>query len=154
MKLKPSPWKHIFLLALSSAFFALGIHLVRENPIIGWLTIVFFGLGVVVFAISVVPGSSFLQLRDEGLTLRSLYRTWHVSWLDTSEFFVARVGGRQMVCWNYSPSFVGQRLGRAMSRGIAGVEAGLPDTYGRSATELAQLLNEWHMRYNANRPRM
>ena len=42
-----------------------------------------------------------------------------------------------MVCWNYVPGYDKQKLGRRLAMGLSGVEAGLPDTYGRPAQELA-----------------
>lgn len=148
MQLKSGPWKHLLYLAVSCAFVTGGVLIVREHPVIGWLNIVFFGFGVVVFGLSLAPSSNSLCLGADGLTVRSLYRTWHVGWSDVSGFFVARIGGRQMVCWNYSPSYAGEHRGRAISRGLTGVEAGLPETYGRSAVELADLLNALRLQHD------
>jgi hypothetical protein len=38
------------------------------------------------------------------------------------------------------PGFDGQATGRRISAGLTGVEAGLPDTYGHTAPELAALM--------------
>jgi len=147
VRLTPSPLKHFGMLAICIAFVAIGVLARGDNPALMWLVSGFFGLGAVVFIINLIPGSSFLELTAQGFTFRALYRTWHVPWTDVDGFLVANVGGRDMVCWNYAPGYDKQKFGRRLSSGLSGVEAGLPDTYGRSAGELAQLLNDWRQRH-------
>ena len=152
MRLKPSPWRHLMLLGLSGGFVVLGLFVLRDHSVLGWLTVAFFGLGVLVALITLVPGSSYLELSPSRITVRTLYRTWHVNWSDVSEFFVSRVGARSMVCWSYSPGYSAARRGREISRSLAGVEAGLPDTYGLSAAELSDLLNQWRVEHTGHAP--
>jgi hypothetical protein len=152
MELRPSPWKHLALLAISAGFVAGALLVEPANSPLKWFTVAFFGLGVVVALVTLVPGSSYLRLEPDRMSVRTLYRTWHVPWTDVTEFFVAPVGGRGMVCWNYTPESTRQKRGRAVSRAIAGVEAGLPDTYGRPAEELANLLNQWRSGVMGTRP--
>ena len=152
MELRPSPWKHLALLAISAGFVAIALYVEPANSLIKWFTVAFFGLGVVVALVTLIPGSSYLRLEPDRMSVRTLYRTWHVPWAEVAEFFVAPVGGRSMVCWNYIPGSTRQKRGRAVSRAIAGVEAGLPDTYGRSAEELATLLNQWRSSGTGARP--
>ena len=152
LQLTPSRWKHLALLAGSAGFVGLAFVIGPRESILAWLTGGFFGLGVVVALIAMIPGSSFLRLGSKGISVRSLYRTWHVAWADVAEFYVAPVAGRKMVCWQYSAGFTGHTRGRAFSRAISGVEAGLPDTYGISSEELAWLLNEWRVGNHDARP--
>ena len=119
----------------------------RGELVVGWLSAGFFGLGIPLALISLLPGSSYLQLTPNGIEVSSLYRKWFVKWTDVQEFAPIRIATREMVGWNYSPSYTGQRLGRMAARGIAGIEAALPDTYGQSADALATLLNQWRTRY-------
>ncbi|MBO9514267.1 MAG: hypothetical protein J7549_09130 [Variovorax sp.] len=150
--LKPSRRKHLLLLAVACAFVAGGvISLHAGHPLAGWLGIVFFGFCALVFAAYLVPGGNHLRLGAEGFTVRSLFRDWHVAWPDTSEFFVARISGNKSVCWNYSSTYSKYTRSRIIARGLTGAEASLPDTYGLSADDLAQLLNQWRARHgNAN----
>lgn len=145
LQLTPSRWKHLALLACCACLVALAFLVGPRQSTLAWLTGGFFGLGVVVALIALIPGSGFLRLEPEGMSVRSLYRTWRVAWADVEDFYVASVAGREMVCWEYAAGFSGQPLGRAFSRAISGVEAGLPDTYRIPAAELASLLNEWRV---------
>ncbi len=138
----------MLLLVISSCFVALGIFLTSKDDLqIGWLCVLFFGLGVLVALINLLPGCSYLDLTSDGMEIRSLYRKWFVRWTDVQEFFPASVANRPMICWNYTQSFAGQRLGRKISSGLTGVEAALPDTYGMYAEDLANLLNDWRTKH-------
>ena len=150
MRLKPSPWRLLLLLAISSSFAALGIFLIsRGEQLGGWLCTVLFGLGALVAIVSLLPGSSYLDLSSSGMEIRTLYRRWFVRWKDVHEFYPVVISNRKMVGWDYSASYSAQSLGRKISRGMSGAEAGLPDTYGMSAESLARLLNEWRIRHGS-----
>ena len=147
MRLTPLPSKFVILLLASAAFVAMGLFLVAQGkPLIGWLNIVFFGLGVAVAIVTLLPGSNHLQLGDEGFEVCSLYRRWSVRWADVDSFFPAFISRREMVCWNYVSGYSGQRTGRGVASQLTGVEAALPDTYGMTPAALADLLNQWRMR--------
>jgi hypothetical protein len=130
------------LLAGSLLFVAGGIWLMPQEPLIGWLCVVFFGLGVIVFAVNLHPKSSFLTLAHDGFTVASLFRKHFVPWSHVQEFVPARVGLNKMVGWNYTPEFQAQANLRRINVATSGVEGGLPDTYGMSAEALCALLNE------------
>ena len=148
MRLKPSPWRLLLLLAISSGFVAIGLFLLsRSESIEAWLCVGFFGLGAIVALVSLIPGSSYLELRPDGIEICSLFRKWFVRWGDVQYFFPMVVSHREMVGWNYSESYTAQSFGRKLSSGMAGVEAALPDTYGLTAEALSCLLNEWRLKH-------
>lgn len=143
LRLRPSPWKHLALMVLSAGFVTMGGFLVAQGQAFGWLCIAFFGLGVVVAIVTLLPGASYLELRQDGFECSSLYRKWFQRWSDVEEFFPQRIATSEMVCWNFAPGYVAQPRGRRVSAGLTGVEAALPDTYGLPASELAALMNRW-----------
>ena len=51
-----------------------------------------------------------------------------------------------MVLFDYARSYTRSARARAVASALTGAEAGLPDTYGRSAEELTILLNDWRSR--------
>lgn len=146
-RLTPSPWRHLLLVVLSGAFVVMGGFLVSRGQPFGWLCIAFFGLGVLLGLATLVPGASYLELREDGFEFRSIYRKWFQRWSDIEEFFPQRIATNDMVCWNYTPGYDAQARGRKLSAGLTGVEAALPDTYGLSAPELAELMNQWRVRH-------
>lgn len=151
MRLKPGRTKHLMMLLLCSAFVALGYFLLRQGEFFGWVCIAFFGLGIVVFPLAMLPGNGLTLLEDR-MVVRSLFRTRAVYWKDVDTFFAHSVRGHNMVGWTYKPSYVAQSQGRAVAAMISGMEAALPETYGYSAAELAALLNRW-LEAHASRPR-
>lgn len=143
LQLKTSPWRHLGLLVISLVFVAIGILMVRDGEGIGWLVLGFFGLCALAFAVQMLPGASRLRLDRDGFTVTSLFRSSTVHWSEVSRFFVARIGGRAMVCWEYNAAVPHAVRSRRVSRALAGVEAGLPDTYGLTPEALVKLLEDW-----------
>ena len=144
--LYPSRIKLMVLLAMSLGFVVLGIWIVPSDPLIGYLNIVFFGLGAVVFVLKLNPKASFLTLAEDGFTYSAMYRHQFVPWQDVHGFKVVRVGPRRFVGWTFDASHEGQGVVRRANKAISGAEAALPDTYGMAVDELARLLEEHRQR--------
>lgn len=113
------------------------------------------GLGVVVALLHFVPGSSFLRMDAEGMTVRSMWRSTAYRWSDIEQFGVAEIyaghGGRhRMVGFNFNASCPGrgwrQPL-RRFNRWAAGFEDTLPDNYGLDCATLADRLNQLRERH-------
>ncbi|HEU5058858.1 MAG TPA: hypothetical protein VFU21_20130 [Kofleriaceae bacterium] len=135
-----------WLLLGSSAFVVVGVWMGREEGWIGYACAAFFGLCAAVAIVHLVPGASSLSIDGDGLSCRSLFRRWSVRWDDIDRFYpvAIRQGGvrvHQMVGWDYLPGRGPPGRGRRLSSAIAGCEGALPDTYGMTAQELADLLN-------------
>lgn len=140
--LRRSVLKTVLMLAGSLAFVAIGTQMTRDDPLMAYAGIVFFGLCALVAAVNLHPNSSYLELSSEGFTFASLFRRSFVPWSHVREFIPYKMHHNAMVGWNYSSSFAGSATGRKVSTALAGVEAALPDTYGMKATDLASLLNQ------------
>jgi hypothetical protein len=133
----------MLLLVVGSGIFVWsGILMLPEHPFMGWVGIIFFGLCGLVGLVSLLPNSSYLTLTERGFEFASLYRKTFVHWADVDSFRMYNVQVRKMVGWNYSPGYSRAKRLRRVNTSIAGVEAGLPDTYGMSAQDLADLMNQ------------
>jgi len=146
MTLRPSPLKMLGLLVISAVFVTMGIFMSGEEPVMGYLCAGFFGLCGVVAITALIPGSAFLLLERDGFTFSSLFRKHSYQWRDIARFGVTRISRNSMVCWEFSPSFTGPKRGAKFSKSLTGVEAALPDTYGKKADDLADLMNELRQR--------
>jgi hypothetical protein len=52
-----------------------GIEIAQHDAgVIGWLCVLFFGLGAVVFAAQFAPGACYLRIRSDGFRFCSLFR--------------------------------------------------------------------------------
>jgi hypothetical protein len=139
------------VLAGSLGFVAMGILVLRygdgeaDEIFWAWAAIAFFALCAVVAAVMLLPGAGSLTLAADGFTMCSLFRKAHTPWRQASDFAVAQSGDKRM-------TFVGYEDARASgfaaetSRSLIGRNAALPDTYGLTHEELAQLLTRWRER--------
>ena len=113
-----------------------------DDDVAGWLCSGFFALCAFVFAVQLIPGSSSLELSDEGFVVCSLFRKGPIhSWHDVSEFAaeVVRGSGRKMVLYD---RYKGPKSAlRRVNRTFVGHSDALPDNYGLKAEELAALMN-------------
>lgn len=142
--IRPKRLKFLKLLAISTGFVVLGAFLIREGEPIGWATVLFFGVGIIVFSLMLLPGSAYLKLDRDGFTICSLYRSHSARWDEVERFEVGSFKGRKMVFFNFSNSHRGREFLRKLSSAIAGYEAALrPEIYGLSAEQFAALMNDW-----------
>jgi hypothetical protein len=144
MTFYPKRGSALLLFLGSGAFVAAGIWIGMSGESVGYWGAVFFGLGVVVGVVQMIPGSSYLKLTRDGFEFSAMFRRHFVLWSDVSEFGVMtiRQGGlavNRMVGFNYSVPAKGVS-GRALSRAVAGFEGGLPDCYGHRAEVLAEMM--------------
>lgn len=146
--LYPSRSKSVAFLVVSVLFVLGGIWLRDDGPVVAWLTIAFFGLGAAVFSANLLPGSSYLKLTSEGFEQRVLFRTHNEDWINIQHFEAYRnpTSSSRLVGFVYDPNYASTArgaAGRKISRSMVGLDGALPDTYGMSADELAELMNDW-----------
>jgi hypothetical protein len=140
-------------MTVSASLVAGGALTVQEgHPIgwAGWAAIFFFGSGVIVFCLLLLPGSAYLKLDPAGFTVCSLFRVHSTRWYEVDSFEVGTIAGRKLVVFNFSNLHRGQDFARALASSISGHEGALPETYGLSAEELAAMMNDWRQRAGAS----
>lgn len=156
---RPRTGKWALLLVLAVAFVA-GGYLMAISPrsasekLVGYACIGFFGLGGMIAVAHLVPGSSFLRVGPDGLTVRTLWRTTFYRWSDIEGFGVAELGTlwrrHELVGSDFSESYPGRDEARALkdiNRELSGFEASLPDSYGWDFAALAEHLNRLREKY-------
>lgn len=144
--LRPSKIRMGLFLALCLAFTVVGGLMIYGNQRAGWYVVIVFGLGSLVFAVQLLPGSSYLLLEPDGFTVRALYRSQKYGWAEVERFGVTHIGGNKTVAFDFSSEYGKGRVARRVAAGISGYEGALPDTYGMKPEQLAELLNEWKAR--------
>jgi hypothetical protein len=113
---------------------------------IGYPCAGFFGLGVPVAVIQLIPGSTYLRLERSGFTFCNLFRCTTVPWSVVDQFFVVTIRHgvmkvREMVGFNFVASYDKARLGRKIASIVGSCEGALPGTYGKHPKELAAIMN-------------
>jgi len=146
--LRPKKTKSIILILVSILFVLGGFLMLEEKFFIGIITIIFFGLGIIIFTIQLFPNTSYLKLTEEGFEIRTLFKSDFTKWSDVKEFNTDYIGPNKMVMLNYKEEHTKYKSGKKIAKILSGSEGALPDTYGMSAKALAQLMNEWKAKHN------
>lgn len=128
----------LLILIISGTFVATGVLLVRsgDDGLIGWLTILFFGLGIVVGAMELVrPAQLWLGKEAFGYSNLGGLRKRRYAWSDVSSFGIREqriYGFRTYALVVFNPN------------GRAGLfpKYGLPVNFGMSMTELCDMMND------------
>jgi hypothetical protein len=143
LRLRTRRRANLLLLLGCIAFVAGGVLVRDSNPAAAYAAIGFFGLGVAIALVNLLPGSSYLELDARGFTICQLFRKSFLRWQDIAEFFPFAIdGAKPIVAVRFAPSYRGLAAVRRFATQIAGAEGALPETYGLSAAELARLLNQ------------
>ncbi|WP_028102262.1 hypothetical protein [Pseudoduganella violaceinigra] len=143
----PSPKKGILLLAISCAFVAIGFFMRRDQPMMGWFVMCFFGLGVPVSLAMLLPGLTYLKLDHAGFEICSLGRRHKTAWCDIRDLQLVSVHGNQMVGFNYVATYSRFKAGRAVASALSGVEGAVQNQFRVSTKELLEVMKAWHARY-------
>ena len=103
MKLKPAPLRRIYAALVLAVLVVVLASLLPGEKSLGRFVLVFFSglsaLGAVFMLINLLPGSSFLELTPEGMTIRSFYQNAFFAWSDIEEFFPENVSEGRRVRW-------------------------------------------------------
>ena len=112
----------------------------------GMLFTIVFAAMVFVSAVILIRGGGSLKLERDGFTIRSPFRAAFFRWRDVVRFRVMRTADlRHSVVFDFHSSYQGQRMLRGPGKRL-GYEGIIPDNYGRTADQLAELLNDWRER--------
>jgi hypothetical protein len=149
--LRPSRSKWTLVLLISAAFTAVSVLAIRDGDGWAWLGLGLFGLGIPV-SLLMLAGKVKLVLTPEGFTIRNLVNGVTYRWSDIEGFYVAPAGVTTIVAWKYSPSVDRDRLARGANRAFGLPEAGLGDTFGMNAGDLAELMNTWRSFHTSSTP--
>ena len=151
--LKPSRVKSVRMLIFSIAIVAESIYFVVEGTstgrfgaIVGCAAILFFGPGLILYSVLLIPGSAYLKLDSEGFMVRTIFRAYSVRWEEVESFQVRDFGSRKMVVFNFSNLGRGKESVSKLAIAPGLHEGILRDTYRRSPEKLAATMNEWRAR--------
>lgn len=108
-------------------------------------------LGIISSVISLLPNTSFLKLTKEGFEIKNSYQSSFVKWSDVEVFRFAynyNIGPNRVV-FTFSKGCNPYKLTKILSYTVVGNQADLPNNYGMKPRELAQLMNEWRLKYSS-----
>ncbi len=127
------------------------LFVMRSGPVVAWVSILFFGIGVTLSTWQLISPSRLL-IDADGFTVVQGFRPHRTAWTDVERFAayeLMTVIGPRFVYYNYVPSR--RPAGAALNRAVSDFDAGLPDTYGLPARDLAMLLEAFRTRASQQR---
>lgn len=137
---RPNKLKNFILLLGCSIFVTGGIFMLEEEPLMGWLGIVFFGLGVIVSVIQFFPNASYLKLNQEGFEVKGLFRSNFTKWSHVKDFRQGHINGNKMIFFDYTDEHKKWKSGKKLSKALSGKEGAVQSMYTIKTEELLSLM--------------
>jgi len=150
--LYPSRRKWLLVLAGCVLFVVAGLWMVQREAPVGWLGVIFFGMGAIVSTAVLLLRVNALTLDGAGFEINSI-RPFRLFWQDAKNFEAITLSpGSWMVGIKVvNPS---DRSIFKLNRAISGCDDAIPDTYGLSAYDLTALMTQWRERATATPQRI
>ncbi len=140
---RPSKLKNLILLFACLVFVAMGIFLIDVEKVIAWGCIIFFGLGLIVALLNLLPNSSYLVLTSEGFEVKSLFRSKFTKWSEVEDFELIVLSHNKMIGYNYTKAYRKHKTERKISKAFGGKERVLPTAYDIKLEELLDLIQAY-----------
>jgi len=143
---RPNKLKNALLFLGCSTFVAIGVFILDRDPKIGWGSIIFFGLGVIVSLIQFYPNSTYLKLTDEGFEVKGLFRSSFTKWTDIKDFRKGQIKGNKMIFFDYTEKHKKWGNGKKAAKFLSGNEGAVQSSYNISTDNLIELMTEYKLK--------
>jgi hypothetical protein len=149
--------KAVLLLLGCIAFVAAGLMMASEKPLLGWLAVGFFGLGIPASLGLLLTDRVRLRLTEQGIEMYGLLgKPTAIRWSDIARFELATLPAGlaqpKMIAIVYRDGYTHQQGLRNAAAALSGVESGIGDSYRAPRAEVLRTLVEWHARYGGRNP--
>ena len=129
-----------------AAFTAAGLFAMPKGEAMTWGAIVFFGIGTLIALVMLLPGAGGLTLSREGFEMVSLFRKHFVPWREATGFVAGKIPRAQKKMVFFDDARAKANALGQLNVSMVGRNSGVPDTYGFSAEDLANLMAQWRER--------
>ena len=147
MELKPNRLSWLFIFLISAAFVAIAVWIgPEEDPTLFWFAGGFFLLCALISTPLMLGVGSRLILERDSFTCRTLFRSFTRQWRECSDFHPVYAGLRRYVGFTTQQDEAAHPNLAAVNRALVGASGMLPETFGISAEELADLMNGFRAR--------
>jgi len=142
--LRPSRLKWIGVFLICAVFTVIGVLMIRDGAMKGWLPTLIFGAGLVISFLPLIGFRSSLTLGPEGFEQMLMGRRMAYRWDEVSEFGVwgmshGPFSSTHLV--SFEPLHEDDTKLKRLNRGLAGASSALGDTFGMKAIDLAIIMN-------------
>jgi hypothetical protein len=148
IRIPASRKKAVLLLLGSLVFVATGWMMRGQQPVLGWIAIAFFGLGIPVSLFMMFTTRIYLLLDSHGFEMGSPIKTVRLAWDEVDGFEMARLNNVRMIAILYGAKYREQRFLRGAAQALTGLEGAIPNNYTLPLDEVFALLCDWHGKYS------
>lgn len=147
MTLKPDRLRWLFVFLISIGFVGIALWMgPNEDPLLFWGGGGFFLLCALIAAPLMFGVGSTLTLDGKGFTCRTLFKSFRREWRECSAFYPVSMGLRKFVGFSTEQDEAAHPNLAAANRTMIGATGMLPDTFGLTAEDLADLMNTYRGR--------
>jgi len=147
---RPKQLSNVILFLCCSTFVVLGVFAIEDVPLLGWLVVSFFGLGILVSLIQFYPNASYIKLNEEGFEVKSLFRAHFTKWSEVKDFRQGYISGNKMIFYNYTDKHKKWKSGKKISKFLSnGSEGAFQSAYNISTDKLMALMKDYKKRSNS-----
>ncbi len=143
---RPNKVKVFALFLLSSMFVALSVFIIDENPTMSWISIIFFGLGIVISLIQFYPNSTYLKLTYEGFEVKSLFRSSFTRWTDIKDLEERSFRGNKMIFFDYTEKHEKYKKGNKLAKFLSVKEGSIQSIYDIKTKDLLDLMKYYKLK--------
>lgn len=149
LRLTPSNVRSVVLFIAMLVWFGIGVSRYLAVGGLLWIALSLVGFaGALVYALMLLPGSSYLEATPISLTICTAFRKRNYSWHEIDSFKVDAFLHKKVVKYELRVVDDAEADGAVGDRdGTQYREETLPDTYGLSPEKLADRLNVFRRRY-------
>ncbi len=141
--LLPSRKQWLTLIGGMGLAFACSIFLIAVQMRIGWYFGGFFVLGLLFFSLQLHPKANHIALSSDGFELRYMFRTTKYAWVDIQSMFAAKLGGDDVIAFDFVSSFDKYQRTRRMVKKMCGFEGSFPPIPSMPIDDLLRLVTEY-----------
>mgnify|MGYP001170080738 CR=1 FL=1 len=145
-ELKPDRLRWLIIFLISAGFVAIAVWIGPSDPALFWGTGGFFVFCGLVAAPLMFGVGARLSLDRNGFRCQTLFRTFRRQWRECSVFYPVSAGFRKYVGFSTPQDDTAHPNMAAANRALIGASGMLPDTFGLTADDLADLLNRFRAR--------
>jgi hypothetical protein len=130
IKLYKSPWKAIKIFALTIPFVIVGVWMITgvesdaTQRIIGWISCLFFGLGIPVGLFHLLDRRPQIIINELGIFDRTTHHEF-INWTLIEDAYLTQVHGQKFVCLVVAEQFEPSRKKGKLYKGVANLSRGM-----------------------------
>ncbi|MCA8986000.1 MAG: hypothetical protein KDA78_00070 [Planctomycetaceae bacterium] len=142
LRLKPDISRPLAVFVFSILFLGIGFDIVNQGNHAGWLLIVLFGLAIIASLSSLLPGASYVEINESGITIASSFRLRTYRWQEVERMGVFEIGMIRRVGVDLNKTYRGPERVPDYMKPPSGYHIALPNMGGMEPEKVLEVMQE------------